>query len=142
MKSTFESGIINNIYNKFEPQWEERRNEWEIIFDLTDFFFNFTGDSRSRSFETMILEQTGGKGVDVVLNSLAGPLFQASMNCLGEQGRFLELGKVDFINRTLIDSYIFLKNCSFHGIMLDNLYYSDHPHRKLVVKLVQEGEFN
>ena len=36
---------------------------------------------------------TGGKGVDVVLNSLAGEAMIRSMDCLKPFGRFIELGK-------------------------------------------------
>ncbi|KAK6525281.1 hypothetical protein TWF694_005427 [Orbilia ellipsospora] len=51
--------------------------------------------SRDPSFYEDIMRATQGKGVDVVLNSLAGPLLQASMECLAPFGRFIELGKRD-----------------------------------------------
>jgi myxalamid-type polyketide synthase MxaB len=49
-------------------------------------------DSRSTSFEKAILDATGGRGVDVVLNSLAGDKIPASMRLLVPGGRFIELG--------------------------------------------------
>lgn len=101
----------------------------------------FAGDSRSTSFEYMIMKNTKGEGVDIVLNSLAGELFQASINCLAERGRFLELGKVDFMNRSQIDSHIFLKNCSFHGILLDNLFHAPLLEQLEVQKILAEGEY-
>jgi fatty acid synthase, animal type len=52
------------------------------------------GNSRDSSFEQMILERTDGKGVDLVLNSLAGDKLLASLRCLAMHGRFLEIGKV------------------------------------------------
>jgi hypothetical protein len=42
-----------------------------------------------------VLQVTGGRGVDVVLNSLAGDAIPASIACLAEAGRFLEIGKRD-----------------------------------------------
>ncbi|KAL2166565.1 hypothetical protein VTG60DRAFT_2512 [Thermothelomyces hinnuleus] len=58
--------------------------------------------SRNTSFAEGIMEMTRGKGVDVVLNSLAGTLLQESFNCLAPFGRFVELGKRDFeVNNTL-----------------------------------------
>lgn len=42
------------------------------------------------------MEQIAGCGVDVVMNSLAAELFEASFRCMAEGGRFLELRKVDF----------------------------------------------
>lgn len=51
-------------------------------------------DSRQTEFGQQILEATGGEGVQVVLNSLTGPGFiQASLSCLGESGRFVEIGR-------------------------------------------------
>ncbi len=53
-------------------------------------------DSRSTVFGSEILEATGGEGVDVVLNSLTGPGFiEASLSCLAEGGRFVEMGRRD-----------------------------------------------
>ncbi|KAJ6263449.1 hypothetical protein Dda_2013 [Drechslerella dactyloides] len=51
--------------------------------------------SRDTSFYKGVMDATGGKGVDVVLNSLAGPLLQASWDSLASFGRFIELGKRD-----------------------------------------------
>jgi acyl transferase domain-containing protein/NADPH:quinone reductase-like Zn-dependent oxidoreductase/short-subunit dehydrogenase/acyl carrier protein len=50
-------------------------------------------DSRSASFGDEIHRITGGKGVDMVLNSLAGPLLDKSFECLADGGTFLEIGK-------------------------------------------------
>ncbi|MEU5274571.1 SDR family NAD(P)-dependent oxidoreductase [Streptomyces hygroscopicus] len=51
--------------------------------------------SRSLEFEDRFVAGTGGRGVDVVLNSLAGEYVDASLRVLAEGGRFLELGKTD-----------------------------------------------
>ena len=50
-------------------------------------------DSRSLTFADQVLADTHGKGVDVVLNSLAGEFITASMRTLARGGCFLELGK-------------------------------------------------
>ncbi|MFI0481360.1 SDR family NAD(P)-dependent oxidoreductase [Actinomadura sp. 9N215] len=47
--------------------------------------------SRDLGFEAAM----SGRGVDVVLNSLAGEFVDASVRLLGEGGRFLEMGKTD-----------------------------------------------
>ena len=49
--------------------------------------------SRSLGFADRILELTGGTGVDVVLNSLAGEFVGKSVSVLRRGGRFLEIGK-------------------------------------------------
>ena len=51
--------------------------------------------SRDPGFETAFRDATGGRGVDVVLNSLAGELTDASLRLLAPGGRFIELGKTD-----------------------------------------------
>ena len=56
-------------------------------------------DSRSTKFGEQILEATGGIGVDVVLNSLTGPGFiPASLSCLAQGGRFVELARMDILS--------------------------------------------
>ncbi|MFI6688943.1 SDR family NAD(P)-dependent oxidoreductase, partial [Streptomyces sp. NPDC050485] len=51
--------------------------------------------SRELGFEQRFLTATGGRGVDVVLNSLAGDYVDASLRTLTDGGRFLEMGKTD-----------------------------------------------
>ncbi|MEU8873696.1 type I polyketide synthase [Streptomyces javensis] len=51
--------------------------------------------SRTLDFERRFLEATGGRGVDVVLNSLAGEFVDASLRLLPRGGRFAEMGKTD-----------------------------------------------
>ncbi|CAM2734894.1 polyketide synthase [Mycobacterium intermedium] len=53
------------------------------------------GDSRTLEFEHKFLTATGGRGVDVVLNSLAGDFVDASLRLLVAGGRFIEMGKTD-----------------------------------------------
>ncbi|MGB0128513.1 MAG: SDR family NAD(P)-dependent oxidoreductase, partial [Rhodocyclaceae bacterium] len=52
-------------------------------------------DSRSLAFAEGVLAATGGRGVDLLLNSLAGDFIAASVRCLADEGRFLEIGKRD-----------------------------------------------
>ncbi|MBE8521725.1 SDR family NAD(P)-dependent oxidoreductase [Amycolatopsis sp. H6(2020)] len=53
------------------------------------------GDSRSLSFEDHFRAATGGRGVDVVLDALAGDFVDASLRLLPRGGRFVEMGKAD-----------------------------------------------
>ena len=52
-------------------------------------------DSRSTAFVDEVLAWTGGEGVDVVLNSTPGEVFEKSLGLLRPFGRFVELGKSD-----------------------------------------------
>jgi malonyl CoA-acyl carrier protein transacylase len=51
--------------------------------------------SRTTEFERAFAEVCGGRGVDVVLNSLSGEFTDASLRLLEKGGRFLEMGKTD-----------------------------------------------
>lgn len=88
------------------------------------------GNSRDTSFEQMIIQQTDGRGVDIVLNSLAEEKLLASVRCLAQNGRFLEIGKFDLAANNPLGMEAFLKEISFHGIMLDNLF--DAPAEKKI----------
>ncbi|WTW92289.1 SDR family NAD(P)-dependent oxidoreductase [Streptomycetaceae bacterium NBC_01309] len=55
--------------------------------------------SRDLRFRDTFTAATGGAGVDVVLNSLAGEFIDASLELLPRGGRFLELGKTDLRDR-------------------------------------------
>ena len=51
--------------------------------------------SRDLEFRDKFLAASGGEGVDVVLNSLAGEFVDASLELLPRGGRFLEMGRTD-----------------------------------------------
>ncbi|KAH6635388.1 polyketide synthase [Chaetomium sp. MPI-SDFR-AT-0129] len=75
--------------------------------------------SRDVSFAAGVRAQTrGGRGVDVVVNSLAGQLLQESLGCLCEFGRFVEIGKRDMLGHSGLDLYPFLRNVSFMSVDL------------------------
>ncbi len=78
-------------------------------------------DSRSLAFADEILYQTEGKGLDVVLNSLAGEAINRNFRVLKPFGRFLELGKRDFYENTKIGLRPFRNNISYFGIDADQL---------------------
>ncbi|MET8912774.1 SDR family NAD(P)-dependent oxidoreductase, partial [Micromonospora sp. NPDC004551] len=51
--------------------------------------------SRTTEFESAFASATGGAGVDVVLDALAGEFVDASLRLLPRGGRFVEMGKTD-----------------------------------------------
>uniref|UniRef100_A0A452SJH0 Fatty acid synthase n=1 Tax=Ursus americanus TaxID=9643 RepID=A0A452SJH0_URSAM len=96
-------------------------------------------NSRDTSFEQHVLRHTAGKGVDLVLNSLAEEKLQASVRCLAQHGRFLEIGKFDLSNNHQLGMAIFLKNVAFHGILLDSLFDEASSEWREVAGLLQAG---
>ncbi|MBN3729000.1 type I polyketide synthase, partial [Burkholderia sp. Ac-20379] len=78
-------------------------------------------DSRSLAFADQVRALTGGQGVDIVLNSLAGEAMVRSIDTLRPFGRFLELGKRDFYENSHIGLRPFRNNISYFGIDADQL---------------------
>lgn len=95
-------------------------------------------DSRSLAFADEVLAVTGGRGVDVVLNSLAGEAINRNLKVLKPFGRFLELGKRDFYQNTKIGLRPFRNNISYFGIDADQLM-SERPDltRRLFAQMMQ-----
>ena len=99
-------------------------------------------DSRSLAFGDQILALTGGRGVDVVLNSLAGEAMMRSLEILQPLGRFLELGKRDFYENTPVGLRPLRNNVSYFGVDVDQLML-DRPEltRALMQELMQLFDF-
>lgn len=78
--------------------------------------------SRELTFAEEILRDTAdGRGVDLVLNSLAGEAINQNLRVLKPFGRFIELGKRDFYENTHIGLRPFRNNISYFGVDADQL---------------------
>lgn len=103
-------------------------------------------DSRTLDYADEVLANTQGKGVDVVLNSLAGEAIRRNFQVLKPFGRFLELGKRDFYENTHIGLRPFRNNISYFGIDADQLMQANPDlTRKLfaeMMALFAQGEFH
>ena len=100
-------------------------------------------DSRSLRFADEIRKSIGG--VDVVLNSLAGEAMEASFKALKPFGRFVELGKRDYVANSRIGLRPFRQNLTYFGVDADQLLTHQRPlARKLNRELTRhfaEGAF-
>ncbi|KAF7539879.1 hypothetical protein G7054_g1806 [Neopestalotiopsis clavispora] len=89
--------------------------------------------SRDDSFVQGIATATGGRGVDVILNSLVGDLMHCSWeDCLADFGRFVEVGKRELIDAGRLDMRVFLKNATFTAFDLSELFYASNPHNRAI----------
>ena len=75
-------------------------------------------NSRTLEFADEVLQITRGRGVDAVLNSLAGDFIPKSLSTLAPFGRFLEIGKIDIYKNTAIGLETFKNNISYFAIDL------------------------
>jgi NADPH:quinone reductase-like Zn-dependent oxidoreductase/NADP-dependent 3-hydroxy acid dehydrogenase YdfG/acyl carrier protein len=73
-------------------------------------------DSRSLSFSEEILQATGGRGVDLVLNALPGPFMEKGLACVAPYGRFIELGKRDIYDDRSFGLKALRRNISLHVV--------------------------
>ncbi|HWS92509.1 MAG TPA: acyltransferase domain-containing protein, partial [Mycobacterium sp.] len=70
------------------------RGKWDTLRAM-GFDDDHISDSRSCEFEDKFRAVTGGRGVDVVLDSLSGDFVDASLRLVAPGGVFLEMGKTD-----------------------------------------------
>ena len=95
-------------------------------------------DSRTLDFADQIMAVTGGRGLDVVLNSLAGEFLTRSLSLLRPTGRFVELGKVDFFENSRIGLAPFKRGLSFLGVDLSYLRVAEPDLCRRVFREVME----
>ena len=111
---------------------------------LHDMGIDHVYDSRSIEFAEEIRRDTGGYGVDVVLNSLAGAAQLAGLELLAIGGRFVEIGNHDVYANTRLGLFPFRRNLTFYYVDLA-LMSESHPHQigdllGIVYRLVADGE--
>ncbi|KAI1073750.1 hypothetical protein F5B20DRAFT_586947 [Whalleya microplaca] len=74
--------------------------------------------SRNTDFEHKIMKLTNGLGVDVILNSLTGDLFEASWNIVAYGGTMVEIGKKDIMEHNRLSLEPFSRCASFRALDL------------------------
>jgi acyl transferase domain-containing protein/NADPH:quinone reductase-like Zn-dependent oxidoreductase/surfactin synthase thioesterase subunit len=101
-------------------------------------------DSRSLDFYDQVMDVTGGRGVDVVVNSLTGRFIAQSLKCLAPFGRFIELGKSDIYRNNKLNLERLGENISYFVVDVDRLAVQKPDlHRQIltdVIALFERGE--
>jgi polyketide synthase 12 len=78
------------------------RGKWDTLRSM-GFDDDHISDSRSLEFEEKFRAATGGRGVDLVLDSLSGDFVDASLRLVAAGGMFLEMGKTDIRDPETVD---------------------------------------
>lgn len=91
--------------------------------------------SRDLSFAAGVMRITAGRGVDVILNSLAGEALRASFNCIATFGRFIEIGKRDIFANGRLDMFPFSRSVMFAAC---DLYTITKLDTKTTAKILAE----
>jgi NADPH:quinone reductase-like Zn-dependent oxidoreductase len=100
--------------------------------------------SRDSSFKQGVMRATDGKGVDVIFNSLSSELQRVTWECIAPFGRFIELGRRDFIVNSRLEQARFLNNVTFVGLdyrhmaMTNQMYIQEAFHGYM--DLIQKGK--
>jgi NADPH:quinone reductase-like Zn-dependent oxidoreductase len=94
-------------------------------------------DSRSLDFVDEVRDLHGG--ADVVLNSLSGEAMRGSVKTLRSRGRFIELGKRDYVANSLLALRPFRRNLSYFGVDVDQILALDPELTELGLKAIAEG---
>ncbi|MCR8998087.1 zinc-binding dehydrogenase, partial [Brevibacillus laterosporus] len=94
-------------------------------------------------FEQEIYRLTDGKGVDVVINTLAGDAIQKGLGCLARGCRYIEIAMTALKSARTIDLSILNNNQSFYSIDLRKLGLEQpnvlRGYRKEMLRLIKEN---
>jgi acyl transferase domain-containing protein/NADPH:quinone reductase-like Zn-dependent oxidoreductase/NAD(P)-dependent dehydrogenase (short-subunit alcohol dehydrogenase family)/SAM-dependent methyltransferase/acyl carrier protein len=100
-------------------------------------------DSRRGDFVEAVMELTNRRGVDVVLNALAGEAIPMGLSCLAEFGRFIEIGKRDIYQNSRIPLRPLRSNASFHVVAMDAVFAGNESLTRdmlaQIARLVEKG---
>ena len=100
--------------------------------------------SRSLTFASRIHQATNSRGVDVIINSLAGEALKSTWNCIAPFGRFIEVGKKDILSSGKLPMLAFSRGASFTGVDLVHVRNNDtklfNKLMQIVVEMLDKGE--
>jgi len=103
-------------------------------------------DSRALAWADEVMRDTSGRGVDVVLNSLAGEALLKGVSVLAPFGRFLELGKRDIYENSALGLYGIRNNVTVSAVALDQLMIERPAESRALLeetfRLVETGVFS
>jgi acyl transferase domain-containing protein/predicted amino acid dehydrogenase/short-subunit dehydrogenase len=96
-------------------------------------------DSRTLDFAGETLRYTAGRGVDVVLNSLAGAFQQKSLAVCAAHGRFVEIGKRDLFEGNALPLAAFQRSLSFFAFDLTSVLASNGVEQRALRRFLTRG---
>uniref|UniRef100_A0A7R9D501 oleoyl-[acyl-carrier-protein] hydrolase n=1 Tax=Timema poppense TaxID=170557 RepID=A0A7R9D501_TIMPO len=85
------------------------------------------------------MRATKGVGVKVIVNCLRGSRLQSSLQCVAECGRFVQLGTADMEENTSIGMFMFLKNTTIFGIVLESIFNASFAWKQELHSAIQKG---
>ncbi|KAL4946450.1 hypothetical protein BDV06DRAFT_234051 [Aspergillus oleicola] len=111
---------------------EEKRRFLHVTYNIPE---SRIFSSRNTGFAEGILRETGGRGVDAIVNSLVGELLDASWRIVAAGGTMVEIGKRDIVDHNTLAMEPFDRNCSFRAV---DVSFKRHFDDALVSRLLDE----
>ena len=87
-------------------------------------------------FKRDVMKFTEGKGVDVILNSLAGKSLLANFEIVAKNGIIVEIGKRDILNNFELPLGRFIDSITYSGVHFDELLETHNSYIKEVMQKV------
>lgn len=99
-------------------------------------------DHRTEDFVSRVKDLTGGRGADVIYDSVGGEVFDRSRRCIAVEGRLLVVGFASGQIPQAPVNHALLKNYSVVGFRMrpfrDDLAYRDEVHHELLRLYVEK----
>lgn len=108
----------------------------KLLMDLYGISDDHIFNSRDTTFAKGVMRMTKGRGVDVVLNSVAGEALRQTWHCVADFGRFVEIGKRDLLGNSGLDMEPFLRGVRFIGLNIEQ-FNPKGPHHPRAAKVLQ-----
>lgn len=103
-------------------------------------------DHETTDVAAAVLALTGGKGVEVVLDTVGGEAFGAALRCAGHGGRVVNLANVATAPSTMDTRDFYPKNVTIFGFQITNLMeqlgYDPRPDLAELVAGLADGRFS
>ncbi len=96
-----------------------------------DAVINYT----TQDFETEIQEQTGGKGVELILECVGGPVLEKSVRCVASYGRLISYGNASGATANLAATDIFAANRTVIGFSMGRSPVGSLDHKAAMAEI-------
>lgn len=106
---------------------------------LRELGVQYVTDSRSLQFVDDIRGWTDGEGVDVVLSALTGEALIESFHLLNTYGRYIDIGKKDFVENSLLPMRAFNRGLTYSALDMDRIFRDRVDDVLDVIERMQRG---
>ncbi|KAF1961727.1 hypothetical protein CC80DRAFT_531559 [Byssothecium circinans] len=85
----------------------------------------FSSRDESDTTETSMMAATGGKGFNVILSTSMGDMLHAAWRCISPRGVFIDVGRMDVVDHSMLGLNTFERNATFTSFDLSVMLRQD-----------------